>query len=72
MKVKTIEIREDCVWLTGSEDGWSTQQNFCDLHEVSGFILAMNPFNRKPMFVMKDRDELLAMLRDKWPGATFE
>lgn len=63
MLVKTIEVRKDCVWLTGSEDGWQTQQNFCDLYEVSGLILAMNPFNRKPMFIVKNREELLRMVK---------
>lgn len=63
MKVKTIEIRDKDVWITGSEDGWNARQVFCDIHEVSGVIVAINPFNQKPMFVVKDREQLEDMVR---------
>jgi len=63
MNVRTVEIRDKDVWITGSEDGWNAQQVFCDIYEVSGVIVAINPFNHKPMFVVKNRDELENMVR---------
>lgn len=72
MKVAKVSIRGKSVWTEGSEDGWNAKQIFCDVYEVSGYLVGLSAMNQKPMFVMKDRAELLAMLRDKWPGATFE
>lgn len=68
MIVKSIEIKDDkargrkFVWLEGSEDGWTTGQVFCDLYDVSGVIVAINPFNQKPMFVVKDEGEVRSMI----------
>lgn len=72
MKVSKVSIRGKSVWIEGSEDGWNAKQIFCDVYEVSGYLVGLSAMNQKPMFVMKDLAELLAMLRDKWPGATFE
>lgn len=72
MKVSKVSIRGKSVWIEGSEDGWNAKQIFCDVYEVSGYLVGLSAMNQKPMFVMKDRAELLAMLRGNWPGATFE
>lgn len=72
MKVSKVSIRGKSVWVEGSEDGWNAKQIFCDVYEVSGYLVGISAMNQKPMFVIKDRAELLAMLRGKWPGATFE
>jgi hypothetical protein len=72
MKVSKVYIRGKSVWIEGSEDGWNSKQIFCDVYEVSGYIVGLSAMNQKPMFVVEDRLELLGMLREKWPGATFE
>jgi len=72
MKVSKVYIRGKSVWIEGSEDGWNAKQIFCDVYEVSGYIVGLSAMNQKPMFVVEDRLELLGMLREKWPGATFE
>lgn len=72
MKVSKVSIRGKSVWIEGSEDGWNAKQIFCDVYEVSGYIVGLSAMNQKPMFVVEDRLELLGMLREKWPGATFE
>lgn len=72
MKVSKVSIRGKSVWIEGSEDGWNAKQIFCDIYEVSGYIVGMNPLNQKPMFVVKDRAEVVRMVRSKWPGASIE
>ena len=72
MKVSKVKVDAKSVWIEGSEDGWNTRQVFCDIHEVSGYMIAMSVFNQKPMFIVKDRTDLLLRLREKWPGASFE
>lgn len=72
MKVSKVSIRGKSVWIEGSEDGWNAKQIFCDVYEVSGYLVGLSAMNQKPMFVVEDRLELLGMLREKWPGADFE
>lgn len=72
MNVTKVIIGGDTVWLEGVKGGWSTRQAFCDLSEVSGCIVALHAFNRKPMFIVKDREDLKTRLKERWPGATFE
>lgn len=72
MKVSKVTVSDKSVWIEGSEDGWNTRQVFCDIHEVSGCIVAMSVFNQKPMFIVKDRSDLLSRLREKWSEAAFE
>ena len=72
MKVSKVTVSDKSVWIEGSEDGWNTRQVFCDIHEVSGCLVAMSVFNQKPMFIVNDRADLELMLRKKWPGAAFE
>lgn len=72
MNISKVKVSAKSVWIEGSEDGWNTRQVFCDIHEVSGCLVAMSVFNQKPMFIVKDRADLLLRLRQKWPGASFE
>lgn len=68
MIVKSMQIKDDpsasrrFVWLEGSQDGWNTKQVFCDLYDVSGVIVAINPLNHRPMFVVKDDKQLKSMI----------
>ena len=72
MNVSKVSIRGKSVWIEGSEDGWNAKQIFCDVYEVSGYLVGLSAMNQKPMFVMKDRAELLAMLKSKWPEAAYD
>lgn len=72
MNVAKVTFNNNSVWIEGSENGWSARQNYCDLYEVSGVIVGQSPLNQKPMFVVKNRSDLVKMLTAKWPGATFE
>lgn len=69
MRVDSIELKESgspghfYVWLTGSKGGWITSENLCDVYEVSGFLVAISPKSTRPMFVVKDRDELMNMVK---------
>ncbi len=69
MRVHEIEIHEEpensrCfIWLIGSKDGWSIQERLCDVYEVSGYLVAVGCMSNRPMFVVRDREELLRMAR---------
>lgn len=68
-EVKSAQIREEngrsYVWITGNQDGWSTGQVLCDVHEVSGVLVLMSPFNHRPMAVVADRGQLADWVQAK-------
>ena len=67
MKIENMELRRTneraTVWISGTENGWKAQQALCNVYEVSGVLVAINPFNHRPMFVVANYDELMDAAR---------